>query len=80
MTVNILLCRCLTIHPLKNKNEKELKEIRKFANTLVFSLIQFDTVTPEMVNQIMKGNLEKFDSKILPRAHGSQLGIGKQMG
>jgi len=46
------------------KNKKELKEIRKFANTLVFSLIQFDTVTPEMVNQIMEGNLEKFDSKI----------------
>jgi hypothetical protein len=46
------------------KNKKELKEIREFANMLVFSLIQFDTVTPEMVNQIMEGNLEKFDSKI----------------
>ena len=45
-------------------NERELKEIRKFANTLIFSLIQFDTVTPKMVNQIMEGNLEKFDSKV----------------
>jgi len=43
------------------KNKKELKKIRKFANTLVFSLIQFDEVTPKMVNQIMEGNLEKFD-------------------
>ena len=46
------------------KNKKELKEIRKFANMLVFSLAQYDTITTNMVTDIMNGDMDKLDPKI----------------
>jgi|GEM_PF-2561258 len=42
-------------------NGKELKEIREFANTLVFSLAQYDALTPEMIRVIADGDWEKLD-------------------
>lgn len=45
-------------------NENELKEIRKFANTLVFSLVQFDELTPEMVHNIADANWDAFDPAV----------------
>ncbi len=40
-------------------NKKELNEIRKFANMLVFSLVQYDTISTQMVRDIMDGNMDK---------------------
>jgi hypothetical protein len=46
----------------KNENleYKELKEIREFANMLVFSMIRFDSLTTEMIRNIADGNIDKF--------------------
>ena len=38
------------------KHENELREIRKFANTLVFSLIQSSDFTPEAIRHLATGN------------------------
>ena len=46
------------------KNKKELKEIRKFANMMVFSLAQYDVITTNMVKDIMNGDMDKLDSKL----------------
>lgn len=51
------------------KNEElsdtaELKEIREFANMLVFSMVRMDRITTEMVGHIMDGHMEKLDSSI----------------
>ncbi len=46
----------------KNENleYKELKEIREFANMLVFSMMRFDSLTTEMIRNIADGNIDKF--------------------
>ncbi|MEN8155761.1 MAG: hypothetical protein ABFS10_02330 [Bacteroidota bacterium] len=42
----------------------ELMRIREFANMLVFSMVRMDRITPEMVGQIMNGQMEKMDPDI----------------
>jgi len=69
MSEKYLVANRLKYHGYFYKNDnlnniKELKEIRKFANMLVFSLVRYETVTPETVRDIMDGNVEKLDPKI----------------
>ena len=45
--------------------EAELKEIRTFANTLVFSVVKLDEVTPEMIRDIGSGDWDKLDPALL---------------
>lgn len=43
-------------------NEKELKEIREFANMLVFSLVDLGSITPETIRNFSDGDMENLDS------------------
>ncbi|MEN8248851.1 MAG: hypothetical protein ABFS32_07955 [Bacteroidota bacterium] len=45
------------------ENSEELKEIRKFANMLVFSTIKLDSITPQMVRNYIDGDLNAIGDK-----------------
>ncbi|MEN8193809.1 MAG: hypothetical protein ABFS12_13385 [Bacteroidota bacterium] len=46
------------------ENEEELKEIRKFANMIVFATAKFDPITPEIIRTVGNGDFDKLDPKI----------------